>query len=66
MTRIHLGLTLPSGPTPHIAQEMYLQAEQEGLRVITGHFDSAWLTDHLQFGESNFLRPSSNCKPSTL
>src|SRR5260370_25369405 len=60
MTRIQLGLTLQSCPAPHISQVKYLQTQQEGLQVITGHFDSAWLTDHLQFGKSNFLEGWTN------
>ncbi len=55
MTHIQLGLTLPGGPRDNIAREPFLNAVQKSLDLVAEHFDSAWFTDHLQFGASPVL-----------
>lgn len=37
------------------SQDDYLHGLQIGLKTISGHFDSAWLPDHLQFGDLHLL-----------
>ncbi len=54
MKHIQLGWTIPSGPR---IQERgpFLATINQGFDIIKGHFDSAWLTDHLQFDGSPLL-----------
>jgi alkanesulfonate monooxygenase SsuD/methylene tetrahydromethanopterin reductase-like flavin-dependent oxidoreductase (luciferase family) len=49
MTTIQFGWTLPGGPRNNIAQDAFLSLLGEGFKIIDGHFDSVWLTDHLQY-----------------
>src|SRR6266487_3362705 len=49
MIRIQFGWSLPGGPRNNITRTSFLAATKRGLDLINGHFDSAWLTDHLQF-----------------
>ncbi len=53
MPRIQFGLTLPS--PRQLSREDYLAAIQQSLELATGHFDSIWFTDHLQYGNSPIL-----------
>jgi alkanesulfonate monooxygenase SsuD/methylene tetrahydromethanopterin reductase-like flavin-dependent oxidoreductase (luciferase family) len=49
MTQVQFGLTLPITPI-NFSQEMFLTKIQVGLDTIVEHFDSVWISDHLQFG----------------
>ncbi len=53
MPRIQFGLTLPS--PRQLSREDYLAAIQQSLELASGHFDSIWFTDHLQYGNSSIL-----------
>jgi alkanesulfonate monooxygenase SsuD/methylene tetrahydromethanopterin reductase-like flavin-dependent oxidoreductase (luciferase family) len=54
MTHIQFGWALPfeSGNTSRSNQ---ISAYQQGLDIIAGHFDSAWMGDHVQFGTTPVL-----------
>ncbi len=54
MTHVQFGWFMPLG-TKDIQRRAYLAANQQGLDIISGHFDSAWLPDHLQFGTAPLL-----------
>ncbi len=49
MTQIQLGLVIPNGPYQRLAREEFTTAVEKSLEMVAGHFDSVWLTDHLQF-----------------
>jgi len=51
MTQVQFGLALPIS-NPNLSQEVFLTKIRAGLDTIVGHFDSVWLSDHLQFGTS--------------
>jgi alkanesulfonate monooxygenase SsuD/methylene tetrahydromethanopterin reductase-like flavin-dependent oxidoreductase (luciferase family) len=50
MTQVQFGLLIPVS-NPGLPQQKYLQQISAALDTVTGHFDSVWLPDHLQFGE---------------
>jgi hypothetical protein len=54
MTRIQFGWNLPfeSGDRSRTEQR---SAYQQGLDIISGSFTSAWMGDHVQFGEKTVL-----------
>ncbi len=49
MTQVQFGLTLPIY-NRDLSREVFLTKMRAGLDTIVGHFDSVWLSDHLQFG----------------
>lgn len=49
MTHVQFGLTLPISNSG-LSQQMFLPQLHAALETISGHFDSVWLPDHLQFG----------------
>src|SRR6266700_7969374 len=49
MATIQFGWTLPGGPRNNIARDTFLSLLNEGFKIIDEHFDSVWLTDHLQY-----------------
>src|SRR5258708_18019003 len=55
MTRIQFGLVLPTEPPWEMAREAFLTAMRNNLEVVSGHFDTVWFADHLQFGNSSVL-----------
>ena len=54
MAHIQFGWYMPAG-SKGIQRREYLAANQQGLDIISGHFDSAWISDHLQFGSAEVL-----------
>jgi alkanesulfonate monooxygenase SsuD/methylene tetrahydromethanopterin reductase-like flavin-dependent oxidoreductase (luciferase family) len=48
MSRIQFGLVIPNGPRNGLSRQDFTTAVDKGLELVTGHFDSAWVTDHLQ------------------
>lgn len=53
MPRIQFGLSLSS---PHrMSHQDYLASVQKSLELVTGHFDSVWFTDHLQYDNAPIL-----------
>lgn len=55
MKRIHIGWSLPMRPAADLTHSDFLSLVQSGMDLVTDHFDSAWITDHLQFGENPLL-----------
>ena len=53
MPRIQFGLTLPS--PRQLPRAEYLVTIQRCLELATGHFDSIWFTDHLQYENALIL-----------
>lgn len=47
MKQIQFGWTLPSGPAT-LERSSFLAKVEQGFGIIKGHFDSAWIVDHLQ------------------
>ena len=54
MARIQFGWTIPSGPREQ-DRGPFLATINQGFDIIKGSFDSAWLTDHLQFNDNELL-----------
>lgn len=48
MPRIQFGLTIPVRPPQDMPREIFVNTVQKGLELVSGHFDSAWIVDHLQ------------------
>ena len=48
MPHVQFGLVIPNGPRPGVSRQEFTTAVDEGLKMVIGHFDSAWATDHLQ------------------
>jgi len=55
MKKINFGLSLPLESRDPSRQESWLEDMDRALELVTGHFDSAWLIDHLQFGDTAVL-----------
>ncbi len=55
MTRIQFGWNMTSGPRDESQLSSYVTDLQRGLALISGHFDSAWMVDHLQRDESYLM-----------
>jgi len=53
MPHIQFGLTLPS--PRQLPRADYLATIQRSLELATGHFDSIWFTDHLQYENTPLL-----------
>src|SRR5690348_17020121 len=47
-SRIQFGWTLPSSPGTQASREAFLTSVNQGFELVKGHFDSAWIIDHLQ------------------
>ncbi len=54
MAHIEFGWYMPAG-SKGTQRKAYLAANQQALDIISGHFDSVWISDHLQFGASDVL-----------
>ncbi|GCE23875.1 LLM class flavin-dependent oxidoreductase [Dictyobacter kobayashii] len=54
MAGVQFGWSMPVG-NGNIDRDAYLRAYEKGLEIISGSFDSAWFSDHLQFGDQDFL-----------
>jgi alkanesulfonate monooxygenase SsuD/methylene tetrahydromethanopterin reductase-like flavin-dependent oxidoreductase (luciferase family) len=54
MTQVQFGLFTPISHAD-LPQQKYLQQINTALNTVSGHFDSVWLPDHLQFGDRPLL-----------
>jgi alkanesulfonate monooxygenase SsuD/methylene tetrahydromethanopterin reductase-like flavin-dependent oxidoreductase (luciferase family) len=54
-TRIQFGWTVPPGARATEDSSRYDAGVRRTLSAIAGHFDSAWVNDHLQWGEDECL-----------
>ena len=49
MANIQFGWSMPNGPRQASHRVSYVADLQRGLELIAGHYDSAWMVDHLQY-----------------
>jgi alkanesulfonate monooxygenase SsuD/methylene tetrahydromethanopterin reductase-like flavin-dependent oxidoreductase (luciferase family) len=49
MADIQFGWSMPNGPRKASHRVSYVAELQRGLELIAGHYDSAWMIDHLQY-----------------
>jgi alkanesulfonate monooxygenase SsuD/methylene tetrahydromethanopterin reductase-like flavin-dependent oxidoreductase (luciferase family) len=54
MSQVQFGLILPIG-NADLSREVFLNKIRQALETIKGHFASAWVADHLQFGSRPLL-----------
>lgn len=55
MARIQLGFCMPIGSRNKAGRGTFVEDLDRALGLITGHFDSAWFVDHVQFGDADVL-----------
>src|SRR5215204_4384210 len=55
MTKIKFGFTMPADQLDKARRNTYIDDLNQALNLISGRFDSAWIIDHLQDGESDML-----------
>src|SRR5258706_3524197 len=55
MTRIHFGFGMPADQLDKQRRTTFSADLNRALELVTGHFDSAWIIDHLQFGTDDIL-----------
>jgi alkanesulfonate monooxygenase SsuD/methylene tetrahydromethanopterin reductase-like flavin-dependent oxidoreductase (luciferase family) len=55
MLTIQLGFVLPSQGRDKQHRPTQVEDLNRALDLVAGHFDSAWMVDHLQFGDSDML-----------
>jgi alkanesulfonate monooxygenase SsuD/methylene tetrahydromethanopterin reductase-like flavin-dependent oxidoreductase (luciferase family) len=54
MSQVQFGWMIPTG-SQDLARADFVSKVKQGLDLIANRFDSAWLPDHLQFGDRPFL-----------
>jgi alkanesulfonate monooxygenase SsuD/methylene tetrahydromethanopterin reductase-like flavin-dependent oxidoreductase (luciferase family) len=52
---IQLGFIMPADQLDKQRRATYVADLKRALDLISGHFDSAWIIDHLQFGDQDIL-----------
>lgn len=55
MTKIHFGFTMNADQLDKSKLTNYVEDMNRALNLITGHFDSAWIIDHLQDSNQGLL-----------
>jgi alkanesulfonate monooxygenase SsuD/methylene tetrahydromethanopterin reductase-like flavin-dependent oxidoreductase (luciferase family) len=55
MGKVQFGLIVPADALDKARRPQYLEDVDRLLSRVTGHYDSAWLIDHLQFGDGDVL-----------
>ena len=55
MTKIHFGFTMPADQLDRTKRATYVDDLNRALQLVNGHFDSAWIIDHLQSGHEDLL-----------
>ncbi len=55
MAKITFGWSMPGGIRDKSKQGMLLDGLRQGLDLISGHYESAWYVDHLQFDDRQLL-----------
>jgi alkanesulfonate monooxygenase SsuD/methylene tetrahydromethanopterin reductase-like flavin-dependent oxidoreductase (luciferase family) len=55
MANIQFGLVVPADGLDKSRRQHYLQDVNRLLNTVKGHYTSAWVIDHLQFGDSDVL-----------
>ena len=55
MTRVQFGFVIPADSLNKANRATYTADLNRALTMAAGHFDSAWIIDHVQFGDSDVL-----------
>jgi alkanesulfonate monooxygenase SsuD/methylene tetrahydromethanopterin reductase-like flavin-dependent oxidoreductase (luciferase family) len=55
MTKIQFGFTMPADQLDKTKRSTYVKDLNQALKLVSGHFDSAWIIDHLQSGNVDLL-----------
>jgi len=55
MPNIRFGFIMPADQLDKSRRKTYVDDLNRALELVTGHFDSAWIIDHLQFGDTDLL-----------
>ena len=55
MKQIDFGFTMPADSLDKTRRGSYVEDLNQALKLVAGHFDSAWYIDHLQFGDGDVL-----------
>lgn len=55
MAHVQFGWSLPSLLRTGMTRDVYMEGVRKGFERITGHFDSCWFTDHLQYDNAPLL-----------
>lgn len=55
MAAIQFGFCMPGDFLNKENRDTYVDNLNQALDLVTGHFDSAWIIDHLQFGSEDIL-----------
>ncbi|MBZ0287827.1 MAG: LLM class flavin-dependent oxidoreductase [Anaerolineae bacterium] len=55
MTSVQLGMVMPAEWREKRQRATYVEDLNRALRLIAGHFDSAWMVDHLMFDDKDIL-----------
>lgn len=55
MPSIQFGFTMPADQLDKAQRTTFVADLNRALKLISGHFDSAWFIDHLQFGDADQL-----------
>ena len=55
MKRVQFGFCIPGGAPDGERRAPLVEDLHRALNLVTGHFDSAWSVDHLQFGDAGVL-----------
>jgi len=55
MAPVQFGWALPRGARDPAGRESFVADVRAGFDLIVGHFDSAWMADHLQYDDADVL-----------
>jgi alkanesulfonate monooxygenase SsuD/methylene tetrahydromethanopterin reductase-like flavin-dependent oxidoreductase (luciferase family) len=55
MTPVQFGFVMPADQLDKAQRTAFVADLNRALTLISGHFDSAWVIDHLQFGDADVL-----------
>jgi alkanesulfonate monooxygenase SsuD/methylene tetrahydromethanopterin reductase-like flavin-dependent oxidoreductase (luciferase family) len=55
MPQIQFGFIMPADQLNKARRTTYVEDLERAMKLIHGHFDSAWVIDHLQFGDDDML-----------
>ena len=55
MARIQFGFIMPADALDKTRRGSYVETVNRALDLVSGHFDSAWMIDHLQFGGEDII-----------
>ncbi len=53
--KIQFGWSIPSGAREKANRGSYVADVRRGLELVSGHFDSVWFVDHLQFDDNDLM-----------